>query len=332
MPSKIFAGTVAAAGTAAALAFAATALPAHASDDADWQSVGKGKTSGVSGIAVTAHPGASDDDLDAVFVRDNKDAGQNRISAVTYRQGKDPKVTALDWKGGELPADLEALDGVPGEADGYVAVASSGTAYHVKVADGAATVLSSFELPDVGSDDSIEDFTLAAPPSAGAAGSPERTGGARAGEQKLAAVWADRGDDDRSGTLHAAPVSFGREGGARFGAVQSAEVRAPYPKDDVRHASDAELTDSGALLVTAAADPGDDGPFDSAVYTAAHVSLDGSGAVRLTTVKDPEAKRKFPGHKTEALDCVPGSGRAVLGSDDENDGGSLTAAGGICDE
>ncbi|NLU73163.1 hypothetical protein HCC61_10800 [Streptomyces sp. HNM0575] len=305
---------------------AAVALPAAYAGDGgdDWQSAGKGKTSGISGIAVSGTAGAADD-VDAIVVRDNKEPDENRVASVAYRDGKDPDVDPLDWKGGSPPSDLEALAAVPGEKNGYLAVASSGEAFHLQVADGEAKVVDTFTLPAVEFGDEIENLALGTPSSSAAAAH-----GTSAREGKLVAVWGDRGKDDRPGTLHAAPLSFDSSGKSHFGDVQSAEVRAPYPTEDVRHASDTELTESGALVVSSASDPGDDGPFDSAVYAAGRVSLDDSGAVVLSVAKEPEVLKKFEKHKVEALACLPGSDKAVLGTDDENDGGSLTTAGGLC--
>jgi hypothetical protein len=331
--SKHIGIALAAAGAGAALAVTVSALPAYGAQEDGWQSAGKGKTSGISGIAL-AGAGSAADGVDAIVVRDNKDAGENRIATVDYRDGKAPEVDPLDWKGSALPGDLEALDDVPGEEGGYLAVESSGDAYHLKVEDGVAKVVDTFALPAVASGDEIENLTLGAPPAPEASGDPAASsaspGSDAARDGKLVAVWGDRGEDDRPGTLHAAPVSFDSAGEGHFGEVQSGEVKAPYPSEDVRHASDTELTKSGALLVSSASDPGDDGPFDSAAYTAGHVSLDGSGAVSLSVEKDPEALKKFEKHKIEALACLPGSDKAILGTDDENEGGSLTTAGGLC--
>lgn len=323
-PTKLIRIALASAGAGAALAVAAGALPAYgAAADDGWQSAGKGKTSGISGIApAAAGTTSAADGVDAIVVRDNKDADENRIASVSYEDGKDPEVEPLDWKGDALPTDLEALAGVPGEQGGYLAAESSGKTYHLQVEGGAAKVVDTFELPGVESGAEIENLTLGTPPSS--AGSS----GDRA--EKLVAVWGDRGEDDRPGTLNAAPLTFDSAGKGHFGEVQSGEVRAPYPGKDVRHASDAHLTKEGALLVSSASDPGDDGPFDSAVYTAGHVTLDGSGAVGLSVEKDPEAMKKFKKHKIEALACLPGSDEAVLGTDDENDGGSLTTTDGLC--
>ena len=307
------------AGAAAALATAATVLPAYAGDGDGWQSAGKGKTSGISGIAVAGSEGGKDA-VDAIIVRDNKKSDENRIASVSYKDGEDPEVDPLDWEGDALPTDLEALDNVPGEPGGYLAVESSGKAYHLRVKGGTAEAVATFTLPAVESGDEIENFTIGTPASDGA--STE--------DGKQVAVWGNRVRHDRPGTLHAATVSFDAAGEAQFGEVESAEVSAPYPAKDVRHASDARLTDSGALVVSSASDPGDDGPFDSAVYTAGRVSLSDSGAVTLSVDEDPEVLKKFEKHKVEALTCLPGSDKAVLGTDDENEGGSLTTTDGIC--
>lgn len=324
-PTTLIRSALAAAGAGTLLAV--IALPAAYGGDGDgWQSAGKGKAAGISGIAVSGTAGTADGGVQALVVRDNKKPDENRIASVGYHDGEDPEVVPLDWKGGALPSDLEALTGVPGEEGGYLAATSSGTAYHLRVADGTAKVVDTFTLPAVESGEEIESLTLGTPPSSAAA----TAGGKPSHEAKLVAVWGGRGEDDRPGTLHAAPVSFDPAGRSHFGEVESAEVRAPYPTEHVRHASDAGLTESGALIVSSASDPGDDGPFDSAVYAAGRVSLSDSGAVVLSVAKDPEVLKKFEKHKVEALDCLPGSGRAVLGTDDENDGGSLTTAGGLC--
>lgn len=323
-PTKLIRIALASAGAGAALAVAAGALPAYgAAADDGWQSAGKGKTSGISGIAPAAAGSASAaDGVDAIVVRDNKDAGENRIASVSYEDGKDPQVEPLDWKGDALPTDLEALAGVPGEKGGYLAAESSGKTYHLQVEGGTAKVVDTFELPGVESGAEIENLTLGTPPSSAA------PSGGRA--EKLVAVWGDRGEDDSPAELNAAPLSFDSEGKSKFGDVRSGEVQAPFPSEDVRHASDAHLTGKGALLVSSASDPGDDGPFDSAVYTAGQVTLDASGAVSLSLEKDPEAMKKFEKHKIEALTCLPDSDKALLGTDDENDGGSLTTTGGLC--
>jgi hypothetical protein len=288
-----------------------TAAPAAAG----WQQVGLDIRSGVSGLAVTSHSGRT---YRALVVLDNKRPGENRIARLTYGPGESGRATGvqpLEWQGGAEPVDLEALEAVPGTSDEYLAVASRGLVYHLKSTDDgkAVEVRDLSPLPAIGQGDNFEGFTLVS-----------QHGG-------LAAVWADRGEgSDRPATLYAAPLSFNEYGESTFGAVTRAVYRAPYPTGDVRHASDLSVTDSGRLLISSASDEGDDGPFDSAVSDAGWVSLDRSGQVRVRMARHPEVLRKFEDHKVEAVDCVSGSGIAVLGTDDENAGGAVTTAR-ICD-
>ncbi|WP_369205831.1 hypothetical protein [Streptomyces sp. PU-14G] len=293
-----------AATTPSAASASSTPSAAGAATRHDWVSTGKGMTSGVSGMVVTHRHGHGG--FDALIVRDNKKPGENRLAEVAFRHGRKADVQPLDWQGGSVPVDLESLDEVPGHRGQYVAVASEGTGYRFDVDGGTAHVRDTFTLPDIGEDENIEDFALTS-----------RHG-------KLAAVWADRGQDERPSTLHAARVSLGahRTG---FGAVTRDELRAPYPAENVRHASDLKITDSGTLLVSSASDPGDDGPFDSAVYTAGTVSVHRSG-VTLHVAEEPDVLGTFADHKIEALACLPGSRTGALGTDDENAGGALRTA------
>ncbi|MFG3157077.1 hypothetical protein ACGF7W_34130 [Streptomyces sp. NPDC048219] len=290
-----------------------TTHPAAAADG--WQQVGSDIRSGVSGLTVISRSGGT---YRALVALDNKRPGETRIARLTYgpaESGSATGVRPLEWQGGAEPIDLEALEAVPGTSDEYLAVASRGLVYHLRsTGDGKTVEVRDLSpLPAIGQADNFESFTLVAQ------------------HGRLAAVWADRGEGtDRPATLYAAPLSFDAYGGSAFGAVTKAVYRAPYPTGHVRHASDIAVTDSGRLLIASASDEGDDGPFDSAVSDAGSVRLDRSGRVRLRVAGRPEVLRTFQGHKVEAVDCVPGSGVAVLGTDDENAGGAVTTAR-ICD-
>lgn len=303
----------AALGAGAALAAATGTLPAQAAPErGGWSSVGTGMTSGVSGMALTGRHG---DGYGALIVRDNKKPGENRLARVAYRPGGKPAVQPLKWRGGSTPVDLESIDKVPGRSHTYVAVASAGRGHLFDVRGRTAHVRGSFPLPDAKKGANFEDFAMTA-----------RHG-------RLTAVWGDRGQDDRPATLYAAPLDVGKDGRARFGAVAHAPLHAPYPSKDVRHASDLKITDRGRLLVSSASDPGDDGPFDSAVYDAGRVTpaqpggtSGKSGRASLHLAKDPEVLGKFAKHKIEAIGCLHGQRRGLLGTDDENAGGALKAA------
>ncbi|MFF0726177.1 hypothetical protein [Streptomyces sp. NPDC004134] len=282
---------------AALLAMAGTA-PAGA-DDA-WRKAGADAHGGVSGAAYEGRTGAG---VDVLVVHDNKRSGQRRLSRITY--GEDSAaVTPLTWDGAE-PSDLEAIEVIPGAPGEYVALASRGIVYRLKVTGSTAAVVDYAPLPAIGEGDDYESFALVAQ------------------NGRLAALWADRGAGaSRPATVRAAPLTFASWGQPQFGTVIRREYRATYPADDgTRHISDLSVTDSGRLLASSAADAGDDGPFDSAVSDAGRVTVSPAGRVRLTLAASPAVLDTYPGYKIEAVECLPGTADAFLGTDDENHGG-----------
>ncbi|MFF8830122.1 hypothetical protein [Streptomyces sp. NPDC015131] len=287
----------------AGAALLATATPAApgAAPEARWERVGDGITSGISGLAVA---GVRHGTADLLAVRDNKKPGENRLVALRHRPGDRTWQRPVAWAGAQ-PVDLEAIDAVPGRPHEYVALSSAGTAYRLHWDGDHARVLAAFPVPGIAAGDNYEGFALA----------PARGG-------RLLAVWADRGQDDRPATLSAAAWDP-RDN--TFGPRTSAEFRVPYPAADVRHVSDVEVSPSGRVTVSSASDPGDDGPYDSALYDAGRVAAGPGDRVRLTAGRAPRRLATFPGHKIEALACLPGSRAGVVGTDDENAGGSLAA-------
>lgn len=274
--------------------------------DGPWQKVGGDARSGVSGLAYEGRT-ADGSGVNLLAVHDNKRTGQQRLSRITHHDdsatGSDT-VTPLTWNGAE-PVDLEAIEAVPGAPGEYVALAARGIVYRLKADGSTATVLDYAPLPAIGDGDDFESFALVAQ------------------NGKLAALWADRGaGQDRPATLYAAPLTIAAWGQPLFGAVTRRAYRAPYPTDvGTRHISDISVTDAGRLVVSSAADAGDDGPFDSAVTDAGRVTVSSTGRVRVTLDTSPTVLGTFPGYKVEAVECLPTSPYGVLGTDDENAGG-----------
>ncbi|MFJ9428438.1 hypothetical protein ACIRQY_02140 [Streptomyces sp. NPDC101490] len=271
--------------------------PGSAGAAEEWDRVGEGIVSGVSGASFL--PGG-----ELLVVHDNKRGGEKRVSAVRWT-GEGPRADVLTWEG-PLPVDLESLSAVPGRAGEYAALESSGHGYHFAVADGTARVLREFTVPGVVSGDNYEGFALV---------------GLRGG---LTAVWAHRGQDQDPAVVRAARLDWPT---LAFGPADSAPLRVPYPVEGVRHVSDLAVSGTGRITVTSASDAGDDGPFDSAVYDAGTVRpapplRPGAGPV-LELRTTPRELARYPGHKIEALGCPQGPGAGVLGTDDENQGGSV---------
>ncbi|OXM51373.1 hypothetical protein CFP71_25290 [Amycolatopsis thailandensis] len=273
-------------------------LPSAALAGDGWESIGTGMTSGASGIAVLDKDG---DRVDALVLRDNKKSGENRAVRVRLDRGEVSKVDKIDWPG-ELPVDLEAAEAVPGKSGEFIALASDGKGFHLDLKDRRLKILGTFRVPKGDPDDNYEGFAL------------------KKVNDRLFAVWADRGQDARPATLYSAEFSVSK---LSFKKPKSQPFRVPYPTANVRHTSDVEITADGQVLISAASDPGDDGPFDSAVYAAGVLRSDGSIALSPAPAKIGD----FPGHKIEAMTCLSRScGTLLYGTDDEAAGGRLRIA------
>ncbi|WP_306323943.1 MULTISPECIES: hypothetical protein [unclassified Streptomyces] len=302
--------------TLALAAPARAGAPEPAPEPGGWQQVGDDAKSGVSGLALTdTGAGSADGSVEALVVHDNKKPGEQRLSRVTFHPAapKDTKVAPVAWDG-MAPKDLEAIEAVPGRPGEFMALASRGLIYRLHVDGDTAKVLDLAPLPAIPEGADFEGFALGT------------------SHGRTVAVWADRGAGaDRPATVFAAPFSFNEYGEAEFGNVREAEFRAAYPKGDVRHVSDISVTKSGRVMVSSAADSGDDGPFASAVSEAGRVALNASGTKATLRIGTPPrtATKKFDGRKIEGVECLPGTGTdgpALLGTDDENLGGYVTLA------
>ncbi|MCO1579048.1 hypothetical protein M8C13_25190 [Crossiella sp. SN42] len=283
------------------LAVLLLAAPAAQAAPQGWQQVGSDILSGVSGATVLAR---GDGRVESLIVRDNKKPGQNRIARVVQADGKKPVVQPLEWRG-ELPVDLESIEPVPGRAGEFITLASKGKGFLIKLGAGEASVRQTFQVPAGQAGDDYESFALAA------------AGG------RTIALWADRGLDSRPATLYAAEFDLAK---LTFGPVRSSAVRVPYPRKNVRHMSDLDVLPDGELVISAASDIGDDGPFDSATYSAGRVSA-GANGVALEVRKEPRRIGTFTGRKIEALTCLDARcEEMLLGTDDENKGGALRLA------
>ncbi|MEW2176674.1 hypothetical protein AB0890_10115 [Streptomyces sp. NPDC005406] len=285
--------------------------PAAASDG--WQRVGSGIRGGVSGMALTEGAPAGRGLADAVVVRDTEGDLENGLATVRLRPGREPVVTELPWLG-MSPADLEALDAVPGRPGHYVALASRGDAYHVVVANGRATAEHA-ALPGRHDGDNYESFAL----------HRDRSG-------RTFAVWATRGSGAEKAVVHAASVHIGPTG-LNFGMVSARqEFSVPFPDEgEVCHISDLKVLDDGTVMVSAASDPDvSAGPFASAVYDAGRLTVNPAhdAVLRMKPEQALTPLSRFTrqdNRKIEAIAFLPGR-LGLWGTDDEDFGGSVMFA------
>ncbi|MGW6262495.1 hypothetical protein [Streptomyces sp. NPDC055085] len=284
----------------ATLSFAVA--PAEAGDE--WHRIGSSATEGVSGVTYEDQSDI-DSDVRMLVVHDNKQVGQPRISRIEGRVGSEIE-SPIAWNGPD-PVDLEAIEVIPGRPDEFMALASRGIIYHLRVSGSTAVVIDYSPLPKIDEGGNYESFAMV-----------YQNG-------NLGVLWADRGDgSERSAKLFSATLSYTSWGQPQFGSVKSHRYKAPYPvSPGTRHISDISVSDSGEIFVSSASDGGDDGPFSSGVSYAGRIAVSETGRVRVSLTPNPISLKIFPEHKVEGIEFLPGTTDIFLGSDDENLGGSV---------
>ncbi|MCT7995755.1 hypothetical protein [Laspinema olomoucense] len=283
-------------------------LMALVSASAQWRPVKTGILFGISGIALVEH---SLDEMGCppatcfVIVHDNKKEGDGRIAILSVQGQNYLNYLPLQWPDGEeWPIDLEAIALVPGTEDSaFMAVTSLGRVYYFTLdSTGTIQLRQIFSLPNLPDNTNLEGFDL------------------HLIDGKLLGVWGHRGSPDDSGVLYWGWFDWNRY---QISGQGSAVITVPWPQEDVRHISDIKISNAGILYITSSRDPGDDGPFDSAVYAAGLFSMNGD-QVEFRPAYSLVPLYRVNGHKIEALEFLPGlSGGPILGADDENQGSSI---------
>jgi len=113
------------------------------------------------------------------------------------------------------------------------------------------------------------------------------------------------------------------DGEIRFGRRWTSVPFTPPEPPDGRPASGMDIDKWGNIYVSSAYDPGDLGPFDSAVYRAATVREGGRIGASLRPVEPPQELARSSGLKVEGVGLVAGSFPIFIGDDDEDYGGLL---------
>ncbi len=271
---------------------------------ADWTKVHNDKLYSISGMALLAQKGQR---IEFLVVHDNKKKGEPRLGLVIVQSGK-VEYRPLTWPSdGESPVDLESISSVPGQHGQFLALASGGQLVSLTVEEKKeeffVTVTGHFQLPDLPPDVNIEGVSV------------QQLG------SQLVIAWGHRGAGLQPGILHWGVLDLDN---LRVSDVSKVMVSVPFPSpsdSNTRHIADLKIDSSGVVWISSTHDPGDDGPFVSAVYTIGVLQINKTDGTKFESNIGMTRLWVFP-KKVEAIEFVPGAqGAVAFGTDDENDGG-----------
>lgn len=273
----------------------------------EWRPVKGGILGGISDLALVEHTKQR-----SVFlcVHDNKNPTEPRVGLVIVPPTHEQPVEyrAIDWKFDAEAIDLESIAHFPGRPMEFIALISRGMAFHLKLSPDwkKLETLGRFTVPKVPENQNFEGLSV------------QQVG------TRMVIAWADRGDSAKAATLFWGEFRYhdNKPVAQRYEVrhVRSVGVMVPWPEKNVRHISEMKIDETGTTFIAAASDPGDDGPFQSAIYLAGVFHYEKDGFVFLLHPKMLRIRSIFD-HKIEAMELVPGDGGVILGTDDENFGG-----------
>ena len=286
------------------LAFFLAVPPLYAQETAThWIKLGDDFHRDISGLVCLEK---TDDGGSFLVAHDNKYSNETRIGLVVL-SGDHLEYSPVPWPTGVTKlVDIEAFTAMP-DGEGYLITTSKGDAAWLKIGGDPLAISSveTFKLPvDPRPKPQIEGLYLF-----------------KRGENEWL-IYADRGSDDRPGTLAYSKFIRDKMKVKLLGCVK---ISVPWPTmSEVRHISDLLITDDGTLYISAASEPSNDGPFDGAIYIAGAFRVDDENQLQFDSKPLSEALYRFPGKKIEGFDILPGeNGGFVVGTDDENLGSYL---------
>jgi len=265
----------------------------------DWTSIGEQQVLAISGLTrMSGNP------REFLVVHDNKRPAEHRLATIVI--DATVQYRPIAWPSGyALPIDLEALSPLPGSPTQFLVATSGGTVTLLDIRDGRAELRSAFTLPERPGLPNFEGLSV------------QQIG------STLVAAWGQRGAGAEAGRLfwgrfELEPMAV-RD-------VAQAEIRVPYPLEsnpNTRHISDLEITREGEVWISATNDPGDDGPFESAVYSVGRL-VASDAAITFTRAESLTPFRKFS-RKVEAIELSSDGRQVIVGTDDERNGGAVAS-------
>ena len=263
--------------------------------DERWQFISGKRELAVSGISPTT------DKDKYLVVHDNKKKGQLRVGLIDINA--DSLYIGLEWPTKTLPMDLEALSDIPGLENEYIAMGSWGFCYWIKLDLQSQTIdlIKEFRIPGSGPPLNLENLLIL-------------------GEgDNLYVAWAHRGSDHEESILYWGSISLFDEDIA-ISVIDSVFINIPWPLTAKRHMSDMDIDNNNILWTSATSDPGDNGPYKSAIYK---IGLFEIVKEKINfNISQPFTKQfVFEKNKVEALAVI--NNKIVFATDDENLGSAI---------
>lgn len=254
----------------------------------DWKTIHGDRLYSVSGIAPFKDR--------YMVVHDNKKKGQPRISYIDW----DFKIHPIAWPEAKLPYDLEAIVTIPGYENRFILMESTGICYELTIDPATlwTKLIHSFTLPDLKPNMNLEGLTIY--PSG----------------QGLVFIYGDRGSDKRKSTLFTA---FFNPKKRSFYEVNQFTFDLPKPKKHKRNIADLALKADGSVWTSATSDPGNNGPFTTAIYELGEINHAGTFTPIHPELQQPIME--FGGQKVEAM--MFHKGHLVFMTDNENFGATF---------
>jgi hypothetical protein len=251
---------------------------------AEWIKVHDGKPYGISGMALLAQ---QEDRTEFLVVHDNKKKDEPRLGLVITLPGK-VEYHALAWPSVKnLPDNLESISSVPNQHGRFLALAGKGRLFSLAVEGRMVTLLADFELPELPPKVNIEGFSV------------------QKLRDQLVVIWGHRGAGAQRGILYWGLLDLEKK---QVLGVSKTEVSVPFPSPSdphTRHIADLKIDSSGVVWISATNDPGDGGPFVSAVYTVGVLCVAKTKGIRFEPNVRLTPLWKFQ-NKVEAIEFIPG--------------------------
>lgn len=275
------------------------ALPGCAKDTTQWQPLGESKSIGISGIA------AIDKDHFLV-VHDGKKPEHPRLSIVTWKTEQEPALTQLAWcDKTNFPMDLEAITAIPDHEHDYLVLESKGRVSRIQL-DGinGCKTTAQFNLHTATAESNMEALAL------------------HCFDKSCLLAWAERGDDKQAAKLSWAKFDVDKNS-VSIPTGNAFEFTASYPSLNRRSISDIAIDKQGVAWVSSASDPGDEGPFKSALYQLGTFSIKNSEINWMPSSDNtqPIVKYETENIKIEGISFIQNG--LIMGTDDESMGSKI---------